>query len=71
MLIAILAQWQRFAAYFGRIPGSIGRLSYGVCSNVFSGKQGFDYLCGVEVSRNVAAIAFRIIFGDRSQRDDP
>jgi len=42
--------WQRFSAYFGKIPGRVGKASYGVCSNVFSGANGFDYLSSVEVS---------------------
>jgi len=40
-------QWQRFASYLGKIPGQIGRTTYGLC---FSKSDGIDYLSGVEVS---------------------
>ena len=43
----IPAQWQRFGSYLGRIPGQIGRTTYGLCFNV---ANGVDYLSGVEVS---------------------
>jgi AraC family transcriptional regulator len=39
--------WQRFAPYFGRIPGQVGRTAYGLC---FLLPNGVDYLAGVEVS---------------------
>jgi AraC family transcriptional regulator len=43
--------WQRFGPqYFGRVPGQVGRKSYGVCSNM-DGLGNLDYLAGVEVSR--------------------
>jgi AraC family transcriptional regulator len=42
--------WQRFGPqYFGRVPGQVGRKSYGVCSNM-DGKGNLDYLAGVEVT---------------------
>lgn len=46
---SIPAQWQRFGAYFGNIPGQVGKAAYGVCGEVFEDKGEFDYLCGVEV----------------------
>jgi AraC family transcriptional regulator len=30
---AIPSQWQRFGGYFGRVPGQLGKLAYGVCYN--------------------------------------
>jgi predicted transcriptional regulator YdeE len=44
----IPAQWERFAPRIGRIPGQVGKASYGVCWNYKPG-VGFDYLSGVEV----------------------
>ena len=43
----IPAQWQRFAAYLGSVPGQLGSDAYGVRYN--SDDDGLDYLCGVEV----------------------
>src|SRR5260370_22372866 len=43
----IPAQWQRFASHLGKIPGQVGRATYGLC---FLQPDGFDYLSGVEVS---------------------
>lgn len=40
-------QWQRFASYLGKIPGQVGRITYGLC---FNRPNGIDYLSGVEVS---------------------
>jgi AraC family transcriptional regulator len=40
-------QWQRFATIMDTIPGRIGTKEYGV--NVDARKEGFDYLCGIEV----------------------
>ena len=45
-------QWQQFVSYLGRIPGQVGRATYGVCLNPASGTVGIDYLSGVEVSRS-------------------
>jgi AraC family transcriptional regulator len=45
----IPAQWQRFNAIFGKVPGQIGRVAYGVCYNA-DDSGNFDYLCGVEVA---------------------
>ncbi|MEM5339172.1 AraC family transcriptional regulator [Paraburkholderia azotifigens] len=45
----IPAQWQRFNAIFGKVPGQIGNVAYGVCYNA-DDSGNFDYLCGVEVS---------------------
>lgn len=41
-------QWARFAPHIGKVPGQVGKTSYGVCWNYKPG-QGFDYLTGVEV----------------------
>src|SRR5262245_41648507 len=43
-------QWQRFAPRMGKVPGQVGKDSYGVCWNVSPGGN-FDYLSGVEVGR--------------------
>lgn len=43
-------QWQRFGAHLGRIPGQIGRVTYGVCLS-FEPPCSFDYLTGVQVAR--------------------
>jgi AraC family transcriptional regulator len=44
----IPAQWQRFLPHFGRVPGQIGKVAYGVCCNG-DDDGNFDYICGVEV----------------------
>ena len=46
----IPAQWQRFAPHIGKVPGQVGRNSYGVCFELPQPKNGIDYLSGVEVS---------------------
>lgn len=43
------ALWQRFGAYIGKIPGEVGGVTYGVCSNPDDNGQ-FDYVAGVEVA---------------------
>jgi AraC family transcriptional regulator len=43
-------QWQRFAAYIGKIPGQIGGVAYGLCFNASNGAGDTEYLSGVEVS---------------------
>lgn len=40
------AQWERLAS-FGRVPGAVSRVHYGLC---FLRSDGIDYLCGVEVA---------------------
>jgi len=46
----IPAMWERFGAqYFGRVPGQVGQVSYGVSYN-FAPNVVFDYIAGVEVS---------------------
>jgi AraC family transcriptional regulator len=42
--------WRRFGPLIGRIPGQIGRLAYGVASNLTPSPFAIDYLAGVEVS---------------------
>jgi AraC family transcriptional regulator len=46
----IPAQWERFAAYMGKIPGEVGRVAYGVCFYTGGEAAGCDYLSGVEVT---------------------
>ncbi|WP_025599316.1 AraC family transcriptional regulator [Burkholderia sp. WSM2230] len=46
---AIPSQWQRFNEYFGKVPGQVGEVAYGVCYNADDAGN-MDYLCGVEVS---------------------
>ncbi|MFL9863728.1 AraC family transcriptional regulator [Paraburkholderia fungorum] len=46
---AIPSQWQRFGEHFGRVPGQVGNVAYGVCYNADDAGN-IDYLCGVEVS---------------------
>lgn len=50
----IPALWQRFAEHFGKVPGQIGKETYGLCCNP-DGQGGFEYIAGVEV-RSVAAL---------------
>lgn len=45
---AIPSQWQRLNHYFGKVPGQIGNVAYGVCYNADDAGN-IDYLCGVEV----------------------
>lgn len=40
-------QWQRLASYFGKIPGQMGNVGYGLC---FLRPDGIDYLAGVLVA---------------------
>lgn len=40
--------WNRLAPHLGKIPGQVGRTTYGVGFNM--GPNGFDYIAGVEVS---------------------
>ncbi|HEV3425876.1 MAG TPA: AraC family transcriptional regulator [Paraburkholderia sp.] len=47
--VGVPAQWQRFVQYFGKVPGQIGNVAYGVCYNT-DDTGNFDYMCGVEVS---------------------
>lgn len=46
---SIPSQWARFSSYLGKVPGQVGKVAYGVCSN-YSQDQGFDYLSGVEAT---------------------
>jgi AraC family transcriptional regulator len=45
----IPAQWQRFLPHFGRVPGQVGKVAYGVCCNADEAGN-FDYIAGVEVT---------------------
>lgn len=47
--VNIPAQWERFVPHIGKVPGQIGKVSYGVCWNNSPG-CGFDYLSSVEVN---------------------
>jgi len=42
----IPAQWEKLGAY-GKVPAKLRATHYGLCFNL---PNGFDYLCGVEVS---------------------
>jgi AraC family transcriptional regulator len=44
----IPAQWKRLP--FGKIPGQLGRMAYGVVLNLDEKSGAFDYFCGVEIS---------------------
>jgi AraC family transcriptional regulator len=46
----IPSQWQRFNVHFGHIPNAVGNAAYGISSSVAGDDNGFDYMCGVEVS---------------------
>jgi AraC family transcriptional regulator len=48
----IPSQWQRFAAHFGSVPHQVGRVAYGICSNLVMSPFSFDYMSGAEVSRS-------------------
>lgn len=50
----IPSQWNRFLPHFGRIPGQVGMVAYGVVHG-FDETGGYEYLCGVEVSGGGAA----------------
>ena len=50
----IPALWERFSAHIGKISGQVGRVVYGVCSDMFNGTGSFQYLAGVEVSESSA-----------------
>ena len=45
----IPAQWQAFAPHIGKIPGQIGRTTYGICWQAADSPK-IEYLSGVEVS---------------------
>lgn len=44
--------WDLFSVHIGRIPGQVGRVAYGVCSDMFNGTGKFQYLAGVEISES-------------------
>ena len=44
----IPAQWKRLP--FGKIPGQLGHMAYGVVFNLDEKTGEFDYFCGVEIS---------------------
>jgi predicted dithiol-disulfide oxidoreductase (DUF899 family) len=46
------ALWDRFSAHIGKIPGQVGRVAYGVCSDMSNGTGSFPYLSGVQVSES-------------------
>lgn len=45
---SIPAQWQTFAPHIGKIPGQVGRTTYGVCWQA-ANSANLEYLSGVEV----------------------
>jgi len=47
----IPAQWHSFAPHIGKVPGQIGRSSYGVCWNTRPDGS-FNYLAGVEIGES-------------------
>jgi AraC family transcriptional regulator len=48
----ISALWQRFVPHFGKVPGQVGLIAYGLCCHLEMNPFSFDYLAGVEVSGN-------------------
>jgi AraC family transcriptional regulator len=42
-------QWQRFTPHIGNVPGQVGPVGYGVCTNM-DDSGNFEYLSGVEVA---------------------
>lgn len=46
--VGIPAQWQRFAPWLGRVPGQVGRDTFGVCTDMQG--EGFGYVSAVEVA---------------------
>ena len=48
-MLCIPAQWQAFAPHIGKIPGQVGRTTYGVCWQA-ADSANIEYLSGVEVS---------------------
>jgi len=47
---AIPLLWQKFNQYFGHIPGQIGNVAYGVCTQAEEGSESFRYMSAAEVS---------------------
>ena len=47
--VGIPALWQRFDPHIGHIPGQLSGKTYGVMWPL-KGAEGFEYVCGVEVS---------------------
>jgi AraC family transcriptional regulator len=47
----ISALWQSFAPVIDKVPGQVGHIAYGLCSNMILSPFSFDYLVGVEVSK--------------------
>lgn len=45
----IPVQWQTFAQYIGKIPGQVGRTTYGICWQV-ADSSNIEYVTAVEVS---------------------
>lgn len=45
----IPAQWQTFAPHIGKVPGQVGRTTYGICWQA-GDSPNIEYLSGVEVS---------------------
>ncbi len=47
---AIPSLWQKFNQHFGHIPGQIGNVAYGVCTQAEDGSESFRYMSAAEVS---------------------
>ncbi|GES44103.1 AraC family transcriptional regulator [Rhizobium dioscoreae] len=47
---AIPSLWQKFNEHFGHIPGQIGNVAYGVCTQAEEGSESFRYMSAAEVS---------------------
>ncbi|MGV1789880.1 AraC family transcriptional regulator [Rhizobium sp. A37_96] len=47
---AIPSLWQKFNQHFGHIPGQVGNVAYGVCTQVDGNSEGFRYMSAVEVT---------------------
>lgn len=45
----IPSQWQQFNAYFGEIPGQVGNVAYGICTQEDGEDNSFQYMTAVEV----------------------
>jgi len=47
---AIPSLWQKFNQHFGHIPGQVGNVAYGVCTQAEEGSEGFRYMSAAEIS---------------------
>lgn len=63
----IPAQWQKFGVHIGHVPGQVGQVAYGVCSNADENGE-FDYICGVETDPGSDLLPEMIRFTVPTQR---